>query len=114
MEPATRAAAPSTPTLPWCADSAPAVASAMKMPPGLKRLWELEGRTHSPGPIAGLTRDFTCVTSALSYGCKMSKISGAESHIMEALWTRGALTAEEIVQTVGPAQEWGEATVKTL
>lgn len=44
----------------------------------------------------------------------MSRISGAESHIMEALWTRGALTADEIVQTVGPAQEWGEATVKTL
>jgi len=44
----------------------------------------------------------------------MSKISGAESHIMEALWTQGPLTAEEIVQTVGPAQEWGEATVKTL
>jgi len=33
---------------------------------------------------------------------------------MEALWTQGSLTAEEIVQTVGPAQEWGEATVKTL
>ena len=44
----------------------------------------------------------------------MSKISGAESHIMEALWTQGPLTAEEIVQTVGPAQDWGEATVKTL
>ena len=44
----------------------------------------------------------------------MSKISGAESHIMEALWTQGSLTAEEIVQAVGPAQEWGEATVKTL
>ncbi|WP_068875806.1 MULTISPECIES: BlaI/MecI/CopY family transcriptional regulator [unclassified Phenylobacterium] len=44
----------------------------------------------------------------------MSKISGAESHIMEALWTRGPLTAEEIVQTVGPAHDWGEATVKTL
>src|ERR1043165_7804757 len=44
----------------------------------------------------------------------MSRISAAESHIMEALWTRGPLTAEEIVQTVGPAQEWGEATVKTL
>lgn len=44
----------------------------------------------------------------------MSRISGAESHIMEALWTKGPLTAEEIVQTVGPAQEWGEATVKTL
>ena len=44
----------------------------------------------------------------------MSKISGAESQIMEALWTRGAMTAEEIVQAVGPAQGWGEATVKTL
>lgn len=33
---------------------------------------------------------------------------------MEALWTRGAMTAEDIVQTVGPAQDWGEATVKTL
>jgi BlaI family penicillinase repressor len=44
----------------------------------------------------------------------MSKISGAESHIMEALWTQGPLTAEEIVQAVGPAQSWGEATVKTL
>ena len=33
---------------------------------------------------------------------------------MEALWTRGPLTAEDIVQTVGPAQDWGEATVKTL
>ena len=44
----------------------------------------------------------------------MSRISGAESHIMEALWTQGPMTAEEIVQTVGPAQAWGEATVKTL
>jgi len=44
----------------------------------------------------------------------MSKISGAESHIMEALWSQGPMTAEEIVQTVGPAQAWGEATVKTL
>ena len=44
----------------------------------------------------------------------MSKISGAESQIMEALWSQGAMTAEEIVQSVGPAQSWGEATVKTL
>ena len=44
----------------------------------------------------------------------MSKISGAESHIMEAVWSQGPLTAEEIVQSVGPAQSWGEATVKTL
>ncbi|WP_068875804.1 MULTISPECIES: BlaI/MecI/CopY family transcriptional regulator [unclassified Phenylobacterium] len=44
----------------------------------------------------------------------MSKISGAESQVMEALWARGPLTAEEIFQAVGPAQDWGEATVKTL
>jgi BlaI family penicillinase repressor len=44
----------------------------------------------------------------------MSRISAAESQIMEALWTKGPLTAEEIVQLVGPAQDWGEATVKTL
>jgi predicted transcriptional regulator len=44
----------------------------------------------------------------------MARISAAESHIMEALWTRGPLTAEELVAEVGPAQNWGEATVKTL
>jgi BlaI family penicillinase repressor len=44
----------------------------------------------------------------------MTKISGAESQIMEAVWSQGPLTAEEIVQAVGPAQQWGEATVKTL
>lgn len=44
----------------------------------------------------------------------MSKISGAESQIMEALWAKGPLTADEIVQSVGPQQGWGEATVKTL
>ena len=44
----------------------------------------------------------------------MSKISAAESQIMEALWARGPMSAEEIVQAVGPAQGWGEATVKTL
>ena len=44
----------------------------------------------------------------------MSKISAAESQVMEALWAQGPMTAEEIVQTVGPAQAWGEATVKTL
>ncbi|MET0273731.1 MAG: BlaI/MecI/CopY family transcriptional regulator [Phenylobacterium sp.] len=44
----------------------------------------------------------------------MSRISAAESQVMEALWTQAPLTAEEIVQTVGPAQAWGESTVKTL
>lgn len=44
----------------------------------------------------------------------MSRISGAESQIMEALWAKGPQTADELVHTVGPAQSWGEATVKTL
>ncbi|HEY8617327.1 BlaI/MecI/CopY family transcriptional regulator [Phenylobacterium sp.] len=44
----------------------------------------------------------------------MSKISAAESHIMEALWAGEPLGADEIVAQVGPAQNWGEATVKTL
>jgi predicted transcriptional regulator len=44
----------------------------------------------------------------------MSRISAAESQIMEALWTRAPLTLDEIVAAVGPAQSWGEATVKTL
>lgn len=44
----------------------------------------------------------------------MTRISAAESQIMEALWARGPLTAEEIVGAVGEAQAWGEATVKTL
>ena len=42
------------------------------------------------------------------------QITGAESKIMEALWRRGPLTADEIVTEVAPAEQWGEATVKTL
>ncbi len=33
---------------------------------------------------------------------------------MEALWTQGPLTADELVREVGSAQGWGGATVKTL
>jgi predicted transcriptional regulator len=33
---------------------------------------------------------------------------------MEALWTQGPLTADELVREVGGAQGWGGATVKTL
>ena len=44
----------------------------------------------------------------------MTRISAAESQIMQALWSRGPLGAEEIVREVGEAQSWGEATVKTL
>ena len=42
------------------------------------------------------------------------KISGAESLVMEALWRKSPLTAEDIAAEVGPAQDWTGATVKTL
>jgi BlaI family transcriptional regulator, penicillinase repressor len=42
------------------------------------------------------------------------QITSAESQIMEALWRRGACTAEELVTEVKRAQDWGDATVKTL
>ena len=41
-------------------------------------------------------------------------ITSAESHIMEALWRRGPLTADELIEDPGKPQEWGAATVKTL
>ncbi len=40
-------------------------------------------------------------------------VTPAESQIMEALWTRGPLTASEVIEAVKD-QGWGEATVKTL
>jgi len=42
------------------------------------------------------------------------QITGAESKIMEALWRLGPLTADEIVAEVAGAEQWGDATVKTL
>jgi BlaI family transcriptional regulator, penicillinase repressor len=42
------------------------------------------------------------------------RISGAESLVMEALWRRAPLTAEEIFAEVGETQGWAEATLKTL
>lgn len=42
------------------------------------------------------------------------RISAGESQVMEALWSEGPLSADEIVHRVGPAQGWGAATVKTL
>jgi predicted transcriptional regulator len=41
-------------------------------------------------------------------------ISTAESRVMEALWRRNPLTAEEIVAEVAGPQGWTEATVKSL
>src|ERR1700748_1798517 len=44
----------------------------------------------------------------------MTRISAAESQVMEAVWGKGPLAADEIVAEVGAPQGWGEATVKTL
>lgn len=44
----------------------------------------------------------------------MMKISGAESQVMEALWRRAPLSAEEIFADVGEAQGWALPTLKTL
>jgi predicted transcriptional regulator len=42
------------------------------------------------------------------------KISAAESLVMDALWRREPLTAEEIVAEIAEPQGWSEPTVKTL
>lgn len=43
------------------------------------------------------------------------KISEAESQVMEILWaTAAARSAEDIVAAIADAQDWQEATVKTL
>lgn len=42
------------------------------------------------------------------------RISGAESLVMEALWGRSPLAAEDIVAEVANPQGWTEATVKSL
>jgi BlaI family penicillinase repressor len=41
-------------------------------------------------------------------------ITAAESQIMDALWRRGPLSADELIEDPGKLQEWGGATVKTL
>lgn len=43
-----------------------------------------------------------------------TRISGAESQIMEALWRKGPLTPDGIVAEVGEAHGWAPGTVKTL
>lgn len=42
------------------------------------------------------------------------RITDAESQVMEALWSQGPLSADEIIAEVAPRQNWGPATVKTL
>jgi BlaI family transcriptional regulator, penicillinase repressor len=42
------------------------------------------------------------------------RVSSAESVIMEALWRRQPLAAEDIFASVAGGQDWSEGTVKTL
>lgn len=42
------------------------------------------------------------------------RISEAEHAVMEALWARSPLTANEVADAVAPARGWSLATVKTL
>lgn len=42
------------------------------------------------------------------------QISEAESVVMEVLWRRGTLQAEEVVAALADTREWQEATIKTL
>jgi predicted transcriptional regulator len=42
------------------------------------------------------------------------RISSAESLVMEALWQKQPLAAEEVVAQIAAVQGWSEATVKTL
>ena len=42
------------------------------------------------------------------------RITEAESQIMDALWRKNPLSADEIVADVTARVAWGEATVKTL
>ncbi len=44
----------------------------------------------------------------------MARISSAESRIMEALWSGGALTPDEMVAAVGPANGWARNTVRVI
>jgi len=42
------------------------------------------------------------------------RISDAESVVMEMLWQRSPLAADEVVMALAKAQDWQEATIKTL
>lgn len=44
----------------------------------------------------------------------MVDISEAESIVMEVLWQRHPLTAEEVVAALAGRQDWQEPTIKTL
>ncbi|MBA3837392.1 MAG: BlaI/MecI/CopY family transcriptional regulator [Sphingomonas sp.] len=42
------------------------------------------------------------------------RISDAEHMVMEVLWAEAPLSAQEVVERIGPARDWSANTVKTL
>ncbi|MCF7223353.1 BlaI/MecI/CopY family transcriptional regulator [Marilutibacter chinensis] len=42
------------------------------------------------------------------------RISDAESVVMDVLWRRSPLAAEDVVEALGNRQQWQEPTIKTL
>lgn len=42
------------------------------------------------------------------------QITDAESQVMDALWRRGPLTPDDLVDEVGPANGWARNTVRVL
>src|SRR5688500_6614867 len=42
------------------------------------------------------------------------QITDAESQVMDALWRRGPLTPDDLVDEVGPANDWARNTVRVL
>src|SRR4051812_1069850 len=44
----------------------------------------------------------------------VTAISEAESIVMEVLWENGTMPAEDVVAALATAQQWQEATVKTM
>lgn len=42
------------------------------------------------------------------------KVTAAESLVMELLWSKAPRTSEDIIAQLAPAQEWSEATIRTL
>ena len=50
----------------------------------------------------------------VNYGCNQMQISEAESVVMDVLWKRHPLSADDVVASLTGQQDWQDATVKTL
>lgn len=42
------------------------------------------------------------------------RISEAEWEVMEAIWSRHPITAQDIVETLGPERDWKDQTIRTM